>query len=101
MKAKYIIVAVVVIVVCLGLGYMFLSQDTKQRIARTGVSYLDGDYNVTYTDDGIIRTWQVRDGKVTSEPDKGYYFFWIKDDRGKKIYIQTPINRTFIEGIND
>jgi hypothetical protein len=35
---------------------------------------------------------------VTSEPAKGYYFFWAKQD-GKKFYVQTPIARTYIEEI--
>ena len=38
----------------------------------------------------------VRDGKVTSEPEKGYYFFWIEKG-GEKYYVQTPIARTYIE----
>ena len=40
----------------------------------------------------------VRDSKVTSEPEKGYYFFWVKDGK-KRYYVQTPIARTYIEEI--
>ena len=40
----------------------------------------------------------VQDGKVTSEPEKGYYYFWVVE-QGKKRYVQTPIARTYIEEI--
>ena len=42
------------------------------------------------------KEWVVIGGKVTSDPQKGYYFFWVKEG-GKKRYIQTPIARTVIE----
>ena len=75
------------------------TQDTQQEIARKKIEYLDGDYDVTYTDQDIIKTWQVRDGKITSVPEKGYYFFWARNVRDKEFYVQVPINRTFIEEV--
>ncbi len=53
---------------------------------------------MTYADGEHVKVWEVRDGKVTSEPAKGYYFFWAKQD-GKTFYVQTPIGRTYIEEI--
>jgi hypothetical protein len=41
----------------------------------------------------------VLDGKVTSEPGKGYYYFWATKE-GNKFYVQTPIGRTYIEELD-
>ena len=72
------------------------SEEQQNKLSRLGVSWLEGDYRVTYADGSHVKSWVVEDGKVTSEPQKGYYFFWAKVD-GKKIYVQTPIGRTYIE----
>ena len=72
------------------------SQEQQNRLSRIGVSWLEGDYRVTYADGSHVKSWIVRDGKVTSEPGKGYYFFWAEID-GKKRYVQTPIARTYVE----
>ncbi len=72
------------------------SQEQQNRISRIGVSWLEGNYRVTYAAGSHVKVWEVRDGKVTSEPDKGYYYFWVTDN-GKKYYVQTPIVRTYIE----
>jgi hypothetical protein len=45
-----------------------------------------------------VKSWIVREGKVTTEPDKGYYYFWAVVN-GKSMYVQTPINRSYIEEI--
>ncbi|HXK57704.1 MAG TPA: hypothetical protein PLZ16_13760 [Gammaproteobacteria bacterium] len=74
------------------------TQEQQNRISRLGVTWLEGDYRVTYADGSHVKSWEVRDGKVTSEPDKGYYFFWVIVD-GKKRYVQTPIARSYIEEI--
>ena len=47
---------------------------------------------------GYVKSWIVRDSKVTSEPQKGYYFFWVKEG-DERFYVQTPIARTYIEEI--
>jgi len=72
------------------------SEEQQNKLSRLGVSWLEGNYNVTYADGSHAKTWHVEDGKVTSDPAKGYYYFWAVKD-GKKIYVQTPIERTYIE----
>lgn len=74
------------------------SEEQQNKISRLGVSWLEGNYKVTYADGEHVKSWVVRDSKVTSEADKGYYFFWVLQD-GKKRYVQTPIARTYIEEI--
>lgn len=72
------------------------SEEQQNRLSRIGVSWLEGDYRVTYADGSHVKTWEIRNGKVTSEPDKGYYYFWVEAN-GNKLYVQTPIERTYIE----
>ena len=74
------------------------SEEQQNKLSRIGVTWLEGDYNVTFAEGNHVKTWEVRDAKVTSEPDKGYYYFWAVE-KGKKIYVQTPITRTYIEEI--
>ena len=83
----------------LGSALIFLSacsEEQQNKISRLGVTWLEGNYKVTYADGEHVKSWIIEDGKVTSEPDKGYYYFWAKQD-GKKIYVQTPIERSYIE----
>ncbi len=72
------------------------TEEQQNKLARVGVTWLEGDYKVTYADGSHVKSWFVKDGKVTSEPGKGYYYFWARQE-GKKIYVQTPIERTYIE----
>lgn len=72
------------------------TQEQQNKISRFGVTFLEGNYKVTYADGSHVKSWIIQDGKVTSEPAKGYYYFWTKID-GKKKYVQTPIGRTYIE----
>ncbi len=74
------------------------SEEQQNKLSRLGVSWLEGNYKVTYADGTHVKEWIVVDGKVTSEPSKGYYFFWATID-GKKKYVQTPIGRSYIEEI--
>lgn len=74
------------------------SQEQQNKLSRLGVTWLEGNYRVTYADGSHVKSWMVDDGKVTSEPQKGYYYFWAKVE-GKKVYVQTPIGRTYIEEI--
>jgi hypothetical protein len=53
---------------------------------------------VTYADGEHVKSWVVRDGKVTSEPEKGYYYFWVNEGK-QRYYVQTPIARSYIEEI--
>jgi hypothetical protein len=79
-------------------GILGCSEETQNRLFRAGVTWLEGNYRVTFAEGNHLRVWEVRGGKVTSEPEKGYYFFWAKVD-GKNMYVQTPISRTYIEEI--
>lgn len=72
------------------------SEEQQNRLARIGVTWLEGDYRVTYADGEHVRQWDVLDGKVTSDPERGYYYFWATIE-GDKRYVQTPIARTYIE----
>jgi hypothetical protein len=82
----------------LALALAGCSEETQNRISRLGVTWLEGDYRITFAEGTHLRTWEVRGGKVTSEAEKGYYYFWAKID-GKNVYVQTPIARTYIEEI--
>ncbi len=74
------------------------SEEQQNRLSRLGVTWLEGNYRVTYAVGDHVKSWEVIDGKVTSEPAKGYYYFWTKVN-GKKRYVQSPIERTYIEEI--
>lgn len=88
------IIPLIVLAVLLG----GCSEEQQNKLSRLGVSWLEGDYRVTYADGAHVKSWEVRDGKVTSEPGKGYYYFWAVEN-GKKFYVQTPIERSYIEEI--
>jgi hypothetical protein len=72
------------------------SEEQQNKLSRIGVTWLEGDYRVTYADGEHAKSWSVLDGKVTSDPERGYYYFWATVD-GKKLYVQTPIERSYIE----
>ena len=75
------------------------TEEQQNKISRMGVTWLEGDYSVTFAEGNHTKTWTVLDAKVTSDPEKGYYYFWAKNEAGKKYYVQTPIIRTYIEEI--
>lgn len=86
-------------------GLLFLmvtgcSEEQQNKFSRLGVTWLEGDYKVTFTEGAHQKSWVVKNGKVTAEPAKGYYYFWANIN-GKKRYVQTPIARTYIEQVND
>ena len=74
------------------------TEDQHNILSRLGVTWLEGNYRVTYADGEHVKNWIVLDSKVTTEPAKGYYYFWVRKN-GKKYYVQTPIARTYIEEI--
>ena len=88
------ILPLIVLVMLLGA----CSEEQQNKLSRIGVTWLEGDYRVTYADGNHVKSWEIRDGKVTSDPGKGYYYFWALEN-GKKIYVQTPIGRSYIEEI--
>jgi len=86
------------ILLTLGMLLGGCTEEQQNRLTRLGVTWLEGDYRVTYADGEHVKSWIVRDSKVTSEPQKGYYFFWVKEG-DERYYVQTPIARTYIEEI--
>ena len=74
------------------------SEEQQNKISRFGVSWLEGNFRVTYADGSHVKSWLLIDGKVTSDSEKGSYYFWVLEE-GKKRYVQTPIGRTYIEEI--
>ncbi|HHJ81390.1 MAG TPA: hypothetical protein ENJ65_07125 [Candidatus Tenderia electrophaga] len=73
------------------------SEEQQNKLSRLGVTWMEGDYKVTFAEGNHIKTWNIIGSKVTSDPQKGYYYFWARDENGKKFYVQTPIIRTYIE----
>jgi len=74
------------------------SEEQQNKLSRIGVTWLEGDYRVTFAEGSHVKSWQVLGAKVTSDPQKGYYYFWATVN-GKKVYVQTPMSRTYIEEI--
>jgi hypothetical protein len=74
------------------------SEEQQNKLSRLGVTWLEGNYKVTFVEGNHMKSWTVMDAKVTTEPGKGYYYFWTRES-GKKRYVQTPIARTYIEEI--
>jgi len=95
MKMKRIFPVVLLVISIFLIG---CSEEQQNKISRLGVTWLEGDYLVTYADGAHVKSWMVKDGKVTTEPAKGYYYFWATVN-GKKVYVQTPIGRTYIEEV--
>lgn len=87
---------------CAGAALVLLlagcSEEQQNRLSRLGVTWLEGNYRVTFATGSHVKTWEVRGGKVTSEPAKGYYFFWAMVE-GKSRYVQVPLEQTYIEEI--
>jgi len=61
-----------------------------------GVTWMEGNYKVTFAQGTHVKIWMIDDGKVTTEGDKGYYYFWATKN-GKKFYVQTPVVHSYIE----
>lgn len=76
------------------------SEEQQNKLSRLGVTWLEGDYRVTFAEGNHLKSWTILDGKVTTEPEKGYYYFWATEN-GRKIYVQTPIIRSYIEEIRN
>jgi hypothetical protein len=77
------------------------TEEARNKIGRSTDNFLGEDLRVSYIDGGqIVKTWTVRDGKITSGRDDagnaaGYYYFWTEETG----YVQLPIERTIIEEI--
>lgn len=94
-------IGLAILILLVLLGFHMLSGDTQNNIARTKIAYIDGDYDVTFAGMTYTKTWHVRDGKVTSAPEKGYYLFWAQCDSNpdKNCYVQSPIGLTAVEEV--
>ena len=92
---KYLYILIIITLTGLQSG---CSEEQQNKLTRLGVTWLEGDYNVTFAEGNHTKTWRVDGGKVTTDPQKGYYYFWA-DVNGKNVYVQTPIVRTYIEEV--
>lgn len=101
LKRSFIISACIIGFIFVGcLVTLYFNQDFKQRWSRKSIEHSEGNYTVVYDAGGTTKTWSVVGGKITSEPDKGYYFFYATvPGNGKKIYVQVPIDRTWYEQV--
>ncbi len=80
--------------IVLGIAVLVISGcDFINRSSRTMDTMLGGDYEVHVH--GFEKPFQVNNGKITSQPDKGYYIFYPIID-GKKRLVQSPIHLTTI-----
>lgn len=87
-----------ILIFAIVVGLAACSEEQQNKLSRLGVTWLEGDYRITYAAGSHVKSWNVKQGKVTSEPNKGYYYFWA-DVNGKNVYVQTPIEQTYIEEI--
>ena len=78
------------------------TEESRNQIFKQADNLLGKDLRVSYVADNgnIVKSWTVRDGKVTSEKDSagnsiGYYYFWSNETG----YVQIPVIRTIIEEI--
>ena len=78
------------------------TEESRNQMFKQADNLLGKDLRVSYVADNgkIVKSWTVRDGKVTSEKDSGgnaigYYYFWSNETG----YVQTPVMRTIIEEI--
>jgi len=90
------ILVVVLVAFIISSGLVACSKDAQNKIARKKLEYSAANYKVTFVANGLVKEWNVVQDKVTSEPSKGYYLFWANVN-GKKLYVQSPIERTIIE----
>ena len=71
--------------------------DKVNNMSRTFDTMLGGDYDVFIQ--GHSEVYHVKDGKVTSVPDKGYYVYYPIIN-GKETMVQSPIQLTTIVKTN-
>jgi hypothetical protein len=78
------------------------TEESRNKIFKQADNLLGKDLRVSYVADSgnIVKSWTVRDGKVTTHKDEqgatsGYYYFWSVESG----YVQVPIARSIIEEI--
>lgn len=67
--------------------------DKINNASRTFDTMLGGDFDVYIQ--GHPTVYHVKNGKVTSVPEKGYYVFYPTVN-GKEVMVQSPIHSTTI-----
>ena len=78
------------------------TEESRNKIFKQADNLLGKDLRVSYVADSgaIVKSWTVRDGKVTTHKDEqrgtsGYYYFWSVESG----YHQVPIERSILEEI--
>lgn len=83
------------------IGYLytavFLKGDAVNQIERKAfIEHGSDKFEVTiFNGNGVSKVYQAV-SKVTSEPTKGYYYFWAQVN-GHRVYVQSPMGLTLIE----
>ena len=80
------------------------TEESRNKIFKEADNVLGKDLRISYVADSgkIVKSWTVRDGKVTTHKDEqgatsGYYYFWSVESG----YVQVPIVRTIVEEIKN
>ena len=80
------------------------TEESRNKIFKQADNVLGKDLRISYVADSgkIVRSWTVKDGKVTTHKDEqgqasGYYYFWSIESG----YVQVPIVRVIVEEIKD
>ena len=80
------------------------TEESRNKIFKQADNVLGKDLRISYVADNgkLVKTWTVRDGKVTTHKDEqggtsGYYYFWSVESG----YVQVPILRTIVEEIKN
>lgn len=82
---KYLVLGIVI--------FGLIGCDKINNASRTMDTMLGGDYDVYVQ--GFDTPFHVKNDKVTSVPDKGYYIYYPMID-GKETLVQSPIQLTTI-----
>ncbi len=80
------------------------TEESRNKIFKQADNVLGKDLRISYVADSgkIVKSWTVRDGKVTTHKDEqggtsGYYYFWSVENG----YVQVPIVRSIVEEIKN
>ena len=80
------------------------TEESRNKIFKQADNVLGKDLRISYVADSgkIVKSWIVRDGKVTTHKDEqggtsGYYYFWSVESG----YVQVPIVRSIVEEIKN
>tara|TARA_A100001011_G_C13874191_1_gene660249 strand:- start:315 stop:611 length:297 start_codon:yes stop_codon:yes gene_type:complete len=89
--------------ICL-IFFVSCTEESRNKIFKQADNVLGKDLRISYVADSgkIVKSWTVRDGKVTTHKDEqgstsGYYYFWSVESG----YVQVPIVRTIVEEIKN